>query len=211
MQQIEFFFDFASPFAYLAHSPLPAIADKYGLEIVYHPIDLFEARTAAGNTGPSTPQIPNKFRYIRQDLVRWAKKYGIPFEFPAPAPGEPTIAKAQIDSSRAHKAMYYAIERGGAREFASRLWSKTYGVGGYIGDDANLRAVAQEMGWDGDELVDYANSAAAQARYEAANREAHERGIFGVPIMVIGEEMWWGNDRLGLMEEYLQAERLAAA
>jgi 2-hydroxychromene-2-carboxylate isomerase len=205
MKQIEFFFDFASPFAYLAHASLPALADRYGVEIVYQPIDLFAARSAAGNTGPSTPQIPNKFRYIQKDLLRWAEKYGIPFKFPAPAPGQQVIAKAQIDSSRAHKAMYYASDQGRACEFANRLWSKTYGVGGFVGDDSNLRAVAQEMGWDGDELLAYANSPAAQTRYEAANRDAHERGVFGVPIMLIGDEMWWGNDRLGLMEDYLRA------
>jgi len=213
VKQIEFFFDFASPFAYLAHSPLPRIADRFGMEIVYRPIDLFEARTAAGNTGPSTPQIPNKFRYIRKDLVRWAEKYGIPFQFPQPAAGQQVIAREQIDSSRAHKAMYFAIEQGRAREFATRLWSKTYAVGGFVGDDDNLRSTAHEMGWDADRLLDYANSEAAQARYEVANREAHERGVFGVPIMLIGEEMWWGNDRLSLMEDYLEkhASEIASA
>jgi len=191
MKPIEFFFDFSSPFAYLAHSQLPVIADRFGLDILYRPIDLFEPAPLRQHR-PLDSQIPNKFRYIQKDLVRWAEKYGIPFQFPRPAAGQQVIAKARSIPPAPTRRCISPIEQDRAREFATRLWSKTYGVGGFVGDDENLRAVAQEMGWDPDRLLAYANSDAAQARYEAANREAHERGVFGVPIMLIGDEMWWG-------------------
>lgn len=206
MKAIEFFFDFSSPYAYLAHCRLPALADEYGYEVVYQPVDLFAARQAAGNTGPSSPQIPNKFRYIRQDILRWADRYGAPFVFPKTDPNQPGgIRKDQIDSTRAHKAMFFAAERGQAREFASGLWARTYGCGGFVGDDENLRSVARELGWSVDALFEFINSGEADKRYEDLGREAHERGVFGVPIMLIGEEMWWGNDRLDFLEEYLAA------
>lgn len=206
MKTIDFFFDFTSPYAYLANCPLPALADKYGYELVYRPIDLFAAKQAAGNNGPPSPQIPNKFRYINQDLLRWADRYGVPFKLPKPAPGQDAIRKEQIDSSRANKGMFFAMEQGRGREYASRVWSKTFGSGGLIGDDENLRSVAREMGWSPEALFDFIHSDKAEELYEDGNEAAHGRGVFGVPIMMVGDEMWWGNDRLSLLEEYLAVQ-----
>lgn len=205
MKRLEFFFDFSSPYAYLAHARIPGIAERFGLEVVYHPINLFEAKKAAGNTGPSSPQIPPKFKYIRQDIVRWAERYGVPFVFP---PLDPTIPggvkKEQIDSSRAHKAMFFAIERQQAMEFAKQLWAHTYPVGGFIGDDANLEAVCAELGWEADSLFEFIGSPEAEDLYSQCKDDAHARGVFGVPTIIFEGEMWWGNDRLGLLEDHLE-------
>lgn len=206
MPTIEFFFDFASPFAYLAHVRLPEIADRFGLDIAYRPIDLFEARRAAGNTGPSTPQVPAKFRYIRKDIQRWAWRYGVPFVFPPADPSQPGgIRKDQVDSTRAHKAMFLAIRRSQGREFARAVWSRTYATGGFIGDDANLVGASIELGWDPEEVFAFISSDEASKIFSGQQAQAEARGIFGVPIMVLDGEMWWGNDRLDMLEEHLCA------
>lgn len=213
MKEIEFFFDFASPYAYLAHCRLPALADKYGYQLKYMPINLFAARQAAGNTGPMSTQIPTKFRYIQTDLKRWAQKYDVPFVLPwgaragasAESPKTVEVPKGGIDTSRAHKGMFFANEQQRGRDYATHVWRRTYGSGGVVGDDEVLRSVAQELRWSPETFFEFVRSEKAQRLYDEANRQAHLRGVFGVPIMIVGEEMWWGNDRLSLLEDYLAA------
>lgn len=212
MASIEFYFDFASPFAYLASCRLPSLAEKYGCELVYRPIDLFAAKVAAGNTGPPTVAIPNKFRYIATDLLRWAEKYGVPFMMPgldATGSGEPAkkmeLPREMLDSSGAHKGVFFARQRGKAREFVDAVFGQTFGAGSFIGDEKVLRNAVAAMGWEPDEFYSFIRSAAADRRYTEANEEAQGRGVFGVPTMIVDEQMWWGNDRLGLLEEYLAA------
>jgi len=212
MSNIDFYFDFASPYAYLAHCRLPALADKYGYGITYKPIDLFAARRAAGNSGPPSAQIPPKFRYVTTDLKRWAQKYDAPFVMPwAAKSGDSNgakkveLQKEWIDSSRAHKGMFFANERGQGRDYATRLWRATFGSGGFVGDPELLRGVAQDMGWSPDGFLEFIQSDQAERLYEETNREAHARGVFGVPIMFVDDEMWWGNDRLSFLEEHLAA------
>jgi 2-hydroxychromene-2-carboxylate isomerase len=209
---IEFFFDFISPFAYLAHCRLPALADKYGYGLVYKPFNLFAAKLAAGSTGPGTPQIPAKFRYISADLRRWEQKYGVALVMPwlhkpgAPLTSEkPQVPKEVGDTSRANKGTFFALERGQGREYVTRLWGATFGSGGYAGNEGLLRDVARQMGWSPDEFLTFVQSGAAERLYEKSNKEAQSRGVFGAPTMMVGDEMWWGNDRLGLLEEYLAA------
>lgn len=211
MKTIEFFFDFASPYAYLAHCRLPALANQYGYSVIYKPIDLFAAKQAAGNTGPASVQIPPKFRYVATDLMRWAKKYDVPFLMPwAGKPGassEPPkkmdLPKGGVDSSRAHKGVFYARERGQEGEYVASVYQATFGSGKLVGNDDVLRAVVQELGWSNDEFFAYVLSDEADSLYAEANKEAQGRGVFGVPIMIVDDQMWWGNDRLSLLEEYL--------
>lgn len=214
MASIEFFFDFASPYAYLAHSQMPALAKKYNYELIYRPIDLIAAKKAVGNTGPATIQMPIKFRYIAKDLQRWADRYGIPFitqfdKMPPPAAGEggkkPELPKGLIDSSRTHKGVFYAREQGKESEYVACVYQSTFGAGRMAGQPEVLEIVAQEMGWSLEDFLAYIDSDEANRIYEEANQDAQSRGVFGVPAMIVGEEMWWGNDRLGLLEEYLAA------
>jgi len=211
MKTIDFYFDFISPYAYLANCRLPSLAKKYGYTINYIPIDLHAVKVAAGNTGPSSAQIPSKFRYAGVDLVRWAKKYGVPFAVFTPkqddsaggAPGNAGIPKELLDSSRTNKAAYFARDKGREREYIDLMYGNTFGAGVLAGDDRALRATIIELGWDADTVLGFVHSVEATRRYEQANKVAQAHGVFGVPTMIIGEEMWWGNDRLFMLEEYL--------
>ena len=191
---IDFYFDFTSPYAYLAHQKLPELAERYGYAVRYRPIDLQEAKLAAGNTGPSNRDIPVKLKHLRIDMQRWAARYGVPIA-PPRAHG----------SARLNCGTFFAIDRGEARRYVGTAWHRVWGLGGAMNDDALLRDVAARMGWDGDAFLARTIAADAQARYRDATNEARERGVFGVPMMIVGEEMWWGNDRLQFLEEYLQA------
>lgn len=194
MNVIDFYFDFTSPYAYLAHYRLKMLADKYSYEIAYKPIDLKAAKLAAGNTGPANIQLPVKLRYIMADLMRWVQRYSVPFK---------VGKEASFESAQANKGTFFAIEKGQVRDYVSKLWLATYGSGGSMGSEDLLRDVAKEMGWSSKVFFDFLKSAEVENLYEQANTEAHSRGVFGVPIMIVRDEMWWGNDRLDFLEEYI--------
>lgn len=196
MSSIDFYFDFFSPYSYLANVRLPGLADKYGYSITYRPIDVKAAKLAAGNTAPATAQMPVKLRYAIADLTRWGKRYGAPFAF---APGVPT------SSARINKGTFFAIGKGQARAYVDKAYHATFGSGGAFDSEEVLSGVAQAMGWSPAEFLAFVNSEKAEQLYAASNKEAHARGVFGVPIMMVGDEMWWGNDRLDFLEEYLAA------
>lgn len=211
MNTIDFYFDFISPYAYLANARLPSIAEKYGCALNYRPIDLQAAKVAAGNTGPASAQIPPKFRYATTDLMRWARKYGVPFAIPQKKPGDTAgasrenvgIPKELLDSSRANKAVYFARKKGRERAFIDLLYRNTFGAGILVGNDSALRDTVSELGWSVDDVFEFVHSEDAAGMYEDGNKAAQARGVFGVPTMMVDDQMWWGNDRLDMLEEYL--------
>lgn len=191
---LDFYFDFMSPFAYLAHTQLPALAARYGVRLAYHAIDLPAAKLAAGNTAPPNVSIPVKLRYLITDMQRWARRYGVPLAFPK-----------TLKSGRLNRGLYFAIDRGRAEDYVRAAWLPTWGQGGDMDDEALIGGVARSMGWDGAEFLGFIESPEAHERHALDNREAQARGVFGAPTMMLGDQMWWGNDRLGFLEEHLAA------
>ena len=192
--ELDFYFDFTSPYAYLAHCRLPQLADQYGYSVNYRPVDLAALKAAAGNTGPATVRMPLKLRYVMADIGRWVQRYGVPFRV-----GRESVFESEL----ANKGAFFALDQGRARDYVSALWQATYGAGGSMGSEELLAEVASRMGWSPDAFLDYVTSAAATERYRKAASDAHERGVFGVPTVMLGEQMWWGNDRLDFLEECL--------
>lgn len=217
-EPIEFFFDFLSPFSYLVHCRLPGLADRYDRELVYKPFNMIAAKHAAGNTGPATPLIPVKFRYICTDLRRWAEKYGVPLDMPWAVTSDATREELEninlphtgLDTSCANKAMFYALDRGQGRAYADRIWGGSFASGGLVGSEELLVDVARQLGWSPDVVLDFVRSEEAEKCYQENNSEAQRRGVFGSPTMLVGDDMWWGNDRLELLEEYLNTPGTSA-
>ena len=201
---IEFYFDFISPFSYLAHHRLPGLAARYGYSLIYHVADLSELRRLAGNTGPRQTEQPLKLPYSRIDQKRWAERYGIPIKPPV----------GSHDSSWLNRGTFYALDRGQCKAYLDNAWTKMRRDGRDLADEAFRRDVAKDLGWAPDEFVAFTQSDESRDRYRASTLRAHERGVFGVPTMMIGDEMWWGNDRLDFLEEFLiasEGDRRAAS
>ncbi|MBV2205680.1 MAG: 2-hydroxychromene-2-carboxylate isomerase [Pseudomonas sp.] len=193
---IAFYFDFLSPFAYLARHRLVAIAQQHGCNIDYRPIDLARAKYAIGNTGPTNRELPVKLAYLMKDLQRWAERYGVPFE------------PVQNHNSRLlNLGTFYAREQEQADDYVELAYRYTWGEGGAPDDPQLHRRIARELRWDEEAFVTYLGSDEAEACYERSNREAIKRGVFGVPTLCFGDEMWWGNDRLDFLEEHLRRQR----
>lgn len=190
---IDFYFDFLSPFSYLASTQLSDLASRYGYTIAYHPIDIPQAKIAAGNYGPSNREIPAKIKVLLADLGRWAKKYGVPLVFPKNLQVEPW-----------NVGTLYAAERDDVEQYVERSYHAIWGQGIDPTDTAELRKVADAMGWDTDEFMAYVESTAARSAYRKGCVEAHHLGVFGAPIMMIDDQAWWGNDRLMFIEDYIK-------
>jgi 2-hydroxychromene-2-carboxylate isomerase len=192
-KRIDFYFDFISPFAYLANVKLPGLAKKYGAVIHYHPIDVMLAKLAAGNYGPSNREIPGKAKYIRADRLRWASLYGVPMV--------PVLNSAR--ALRMNAGTYYAVQQGRAEEYLKAGYHQVWGLGMNAEDDATLAALARELGWEPATFLAYVNSPKAQQQYADGQRDAQKRAVFGSPIMIVDDQMYWGNDRLDFLESYL--------
>ncbi|MEE2760733.1 MAG: 2-hydroxychromene-2-carboxylate isomerase [Pseudomonadota bacterium] len=191
---IDFYFDCISPYSYLAHTQLPDLAARHGREIRYHVVNLAAIKLKSGNMGPTTREMPLKYRYSGVDMQRWAARYGVTIT--RPAGHEP---------DRLNKGFFLAEDRDAAFEYVTAAWNRVWRDGGNMGDEALLAAIATDLGWEEEDFLAFTRSVDAGARYEAATTAAHGRGVFGVPTMIIGENIWWGNDRLDFLDEYLAA------
>jgi 2-hydroxychromene-2-carboxylate isomerase len=189
---LEFYFDLASPYAYLALARLPGLVLPQGCTIAYHPVDVEEIKRAAGNIGPALRDLPSKKSYVMRDAARWAKRYGIAFTEPA-----------GWDATRLNRGTFMAIDRGMAARYldvaARHIWS----AGGDPAGQALIAAVATEMGWAPQDLLSYSLSAPAAQRQRETLAAARAAGVFGVPTSVLNGHLWWGNDRLGFVQEAL--------
>lgn len=190
---IELYVDLLSPFSYLALQRLPGLAARYGCDVDYKVLDLKEVKRLAGNTGPSTRDIPIKLRYAKIDQKRWAARYGVPITTPA-----------FYDSSRLNRGFFFAKTRGQEHDYLLLVFHKVWGEGSSMVDEAMLRQVASKLGWGVEDFLRFTLPGGADAPYQASTLEAHKRGVFGVPTIIIDDQMWWGNDRLDFVEEYLE-------
>lgn len=190
---LDFYFDFMSPFAYLAFQKVPGLCRKYGLEFRPHVANLPRLKLLAGNTGPANVSIPLKIRYLRKDLDRWAILYDVPLVFPK-----------SLASETLNKAFLFAADHDAAEAFIKAAWARVWGEGADPADAALLAELARQFGWSAEALAAWVASSEAADRYEAGTQAAHEAGVFGMPTMIVGDEMWWGNDRLTFMEKALQ-------
>ncbi len=191
---IDFYYDFYSPYAYLGHYGLMELKKSNKFQIHYHPVDLNLLKKAAGNTGPPNRDIPPKIKYLMTDLNRWAQRYDIAFGMPG-----------SFLSERMNKGTFYAMKKGDADAYVLESYKMTWGESGDPNDDDLLRKLAKAMDWDQDEFMSFLSSEEASHTYENENQSAIAAGVFGVPTMVIDDDMWWGNDRLVFVEEYLSA------
>ncbi len=196
MARLEYFFDYVSPFAYLADTQLAALLERTGADVVYRPFFLGGVMQASGNKPPIT--VPNKGAYMMAELARWTHRYGVEMgsnpHFPVNTLQAMRVAVAALDDPRfpdLHRAFFRA----------------TWIDGRNLGDAATLAEVIDAAGLDGASLVAKAAEQSSKDSLRRNTEEAVERGAFGAPTFFVGKEMFWGNDRLDFVEEALAADR----
>ena len=193
---IDFYFDFVSPYSYLAHTILPGIARSHGAAINYRPFTLLQLMQNVGNR-PTTIECRNKGAYVMADLQRWAKRYQVAF---APNPFWQTI-----DFPLLARGALVAIDDGRGVDYVTSVFLAIWGEAADLSQPATLVAVLAQANIDGGRLLQRAATSEYAAKLEQNTVAAAERGVFGSPTMFIGTEMFFGNDRFDFMTQALAA------
>lgn len=192
MKQVEFLYDYGSPFSYLADRHLPAIARRVGAAIIHTPVSLGAVLKATGNSSPAA--VPAKGRYMGIELRRWAERYGCP----APANAHFPINTMKLMRGAVASRRIDVFDRYHAAIFDA-FWAK----GMNLGDDAIFSGVLESAGLPGAEILAAIETQAVKDELRANTDGAVARGMFGAPTFFVGGEMFWGNDRLDWVEEAL--------
>ena len=199
--QIEFYFDFPSPYSYLASTQLPKLAETYGVGVVYRPFRILEAMKIVGNR-PTTIESAAKGKYAGADLARWVRRYGVPFER--------NPHRRNFDFALLGQIVLSANEQGRGQACVSAIFAAAWASTDDIGDKAVLAKKLDAAGFAGAKLIENAASADYAAKLSDATTKAAERGVFGAPTIFVGDEMFFGNDRLDFVAEALNSAKKAA-
>ena len=197
MATLEFFFDCSSPWTYLAFARLPAVLTRTGAGAVYRPIlvgGVFNAVNQDIYQNRANPN-PIKARYYEKDLQDWARLAGVRIGKP------PVFPVRAVDAMRGVLA---ADEKGALLAFARALFEAYWGDLEDIGQRAVLARLAKSAGLDPDWFLARIGAADIKDRLRANTEELIARGGFGSPTMFVnGSDMYFGNDRLPLVEAAL--------
>lgn len=193
MRSLEFFFDLSSPYSYLAATQLPALAARAGAEIAWRPMVLHAVFKATGNDMPA--RVEAKARYMLADLERWAHHYGVPFRFSSHFPA---------NTIKAMRLILVAGGEGRAGDAAIAAFRAMWVEDRDIAAPAELSAIARRVGLDPEAALAAIESPEVKDQLRANTDEAIRRGAFGAPAIMVGDELFWGNDRLHFVEEALR-------
>ncbi|MFL5260184.1 MAG: 2-hydroxychromene-2-carboxylate isomerase [Hyphomicrobiales bacterium] len=195
---ITFWFDFHSPWCYLAATRIGALAASHDADLRWRPLQVARLVEAIGGRR-SLEENPAFVRWYKQDLQDWAAVYGLTISYHPNFPLRP---------SRALRVALYAAEHGLAEASVLRIMRAYWSEAADISDLDILRKLAQETGLDPTGTAEAAVSRTYGLELEANTREAIEMGVFGVPAFVLDGKIFFGNDRLPLLDRALGGDWL---
>ena len=192
--RIKFYWDVGSTNTYFAFHLLRPLAARYAVPIEYIPFNLgyvFRHHNYALTQEPYA-----KMKNRKDDLGRWAKRYDLNFRVPDQFP---------IKTSRALRGAMVAAEHGMEEAYMEEIFRRYWeendpGIAEYEG----LRATTEKLGMDHTEFVARAESEALRQRFIDVTQAALDDGVFGAPIMVMDDEIYWGKDRFEFVEDHLK-------
>ena len=190
---VDFFWDVGSTNSYFALKLLKPMAAKYGAEIVYRPFNLgyvFRHHNYVLMEEPKA-KIDNRIT----DLMRWARRYDLPFKVPTVFP---------IKTSRALRGSIAMRDWGLEAEYVEAIFDAYWEDGdNEIGEYSSLRTIVERLGVDGDEFEAKADGEAVRTAIIAETEEALAEGVFGAPIIRVQDQLYWGKDRMEFVEAHL--------
>ncbi len=192
VKNIEFHFDFGSPTAYLAFTQLKIIAERNKTVIEYYPILLGGVFKATGNNPPAS--VPAKGKYMMTDLQRYADKYRVPYE------RNPFFPVNTLSLMRG--AISYQDE-GDFIKYIEVMFKNMWIEPKNLNDEDVLKKVLIENNFDFDDFIKRITDQNVKNRLISNTENAVKKGAFGAPTIFVGDQMFFGQDRMEFVEEYL--------
>ncbi len=191
---LEFFFDLGSPATYLAYTQLPGLCAETGTQLIYQPMLLGGVFKATGNASPAT--IAAKGRYMFLDLARYAKRYNVPLKFNPNFPINTLTLMRAVTGIQMRQPERFI-------DFIDCLFRALWVEGHHLGDPAIVAQVLTEHGFDPAEVLALTQDEAVKAALKDKTEDAIQRGVFGAPSMFVGNQLFFGQDRLDFVREAL--------
>ena len=187
MPEIDFFYEFASSYSYIAAMRIAPVAKGAGVTVRWRPFLLGPIFKAQGwDTSPFN-LYPAKGRYMLRDCERQCAALGLTFALPEPFPAS---------SLTAARVALVGLEQGWGEDFSRTVYRAEFAEGRNIGDPAVVAGIVQALGRDSAAALARAQSDEIKGKLRANTEEAQRLGIFGAPSFIAGNELFWGNDRL---------------
>ncbi len=195
-KKLEFFYDCSSPWTYLAFSKIEDVARRHQADLIWRPILVGGVFNAVNPSVYETRQRPvkPKARYYAKDLQDWARLYGLKI-------GQPSVFP--VNSVKAMRGAFVAHEHGKISPYSRCVFEQYWGEDRDISRDEVLREIVGMVGLDPDEFFEKISSQEYKDKLKRNTDELIERGGFGSPTIFVDGEMFFGNDRLVLVEHAL--------
>lgn len=199
----EFLFDFGSPNAYLAHRLLPAIEARTGVRFTYVPVLLGGVFKATGNRSPveAYATIPSKLAYEQLEMRRFIARHELSeFQFNPHFP---------VNTLLVMRGAVATLIDGGLAAYVDAVMRAMWVEGKAMADPEVVRGALDAAGLDGARILARTQDADVKQRLIADTERAVARGVFGLPAFFVGDELWFGKDRLRDVEEEIARRRSA--
>ena len=194
---IDYYFSLNSPWTYLGHGRFAALAERHGLAVRPYPVDVAGTIFPATGGLPVGKRSPQRQSYRLVELERWRKLLDVPLNIsPEFWPANEVLA--------AHMVLAARESGGGAIRFAGALMRAVWAEERNIADGDTLLAIAGECDLDGESLITAAGAAEIADVRASESEQAIDRGVFGAPTYIYKEQLFWGQDRLDLLERAIK-------
>ena len=194
MKSVEFYFDLGSPYSYLAYYRLLQMAEQQEIQIVYKPILLGGVFKATGNRSPI--EIPVKGAYSILDMQRWAEYYQIPMQMNPHFPMNTlTLMRILTGVQLLHLEKFEQVLK--------LLFDAMFGTPQNLNEPTVLAEVLKPSGFSVEDIMSMVQSDVVKQKLITETEQAILRGIFGAPTFFVGDEMYWGQDRLHFVVQAL--------
>lgn len=185
-RQIDFYLFIGSTYSYLSVTRAESLAAEAGVEFVWRPFSVRTLMREQENIPFATK--PVKMKYMWRDVERRAAQFGIPFDGVPPYPIDP--------NELANHVATLAAREGWCKEFTQAAYRKWFVEKRDPGGPEALREILGALGRDAERCIKRASDGNVMQEYTAATERARQLGIFGSPTFVVGQEIFWGDDRL---------------
>lgn len=194
MKSVEFYFDLGSPYSYLAYYRLLQMAEQQEIQIVYKPILLGGVFKATGNRSPI--EIPIKGVYSILDMQRWSEYYHIPMHMNPHFPMNTlTLMRILTGVQLLHLEKFEQVLK--------LLFDAMFATPQNLNEPTVLAEVLKPSGFSVEDIMSIVQSDVVKQKLITETEQAIQRGIFGAPTFFVGDEMYWGQDRLHFVEQAL--------